>query len=83
MYISQRLNIMLDSETESRLKELKKEGSEDGAIKKICSGAVEDGLKDLAVNASKEIIISVLKLLPFGGVAVAIIESLIKVLEKD
>ena len=76
-------DITLDSETELKLNELKKKGAGEGAIKKLCSGAVEEGLKDLAINASKEVIISVLKLIPFGGVAVSIIDALVKVLERE
>ena len=75
-------DVVIDEETEKKLKALKRIDDGQGIIKKICSGAVEDGLRDLAINASKELIVTVLKLLPFGGCAVSVIDALITVLER-
>lgn len=74
-----------DENTEAKLKELQKlhDGkNERSAIQKILDGAVEDGLKELAINGSKGLIVSVLKSLPFGGVAATAINEFIRVLEK-
>ena len=74
--------LIIDDETEKKLRKIKLEGS-NNPIEKICSGALEDGLKELAINASKEVILSVIRILPFGGVAAPIISGLISVLERS
>lgn len=74
-----------DKNAETKLKEIQKlldEKSERSGIQKILDGAVEDGLKELAINGSKELITEVLKLLPFGGVAATAINAFVRVLEK-
>ena len=76
-------NIVVDDETAEKLKEIGKNGKCQNAIQKICSGAIEDGLKDLAIGASKELFLSVLELLPFGGFAKIAIGSIIKVIERS
>ena len=77
--------VQLDNEAGKRLEELVEQmdsGKEKTAIRKILDGATEDGLKALMLTASKEVVLGVLKLLPFGGVAATAIDALIKVIEK-
>jgi len=79
-------NFVLDEESESYLKTLESNLSdkkEKTAIRKIIEGATEEGLKSLALSASKEILLGVLKQMPFGGVAASAIDALLTVIEKS
>lgn len=73
----------ISDETAKKLRQIEKAENNQRAINKICSGAVEDGLKELALGASKEILLSVLKALPFGGFAAVAIEAIIKVIGRN
>lgn len=75
-------NIDLDEDKVKELKRIECDNRSKNAISKICSGAFEDGMKDLIKSASKEVIIQVLKLLPFGSVASGIIQTIISVIER-
>lgn len=52
-------------------------------IKRLIAGSAEDGLKDIAICASKKLLVEILGLLPFGGVAKAAIEAFIEIIEKS
>jgi hypothetical protein len=73
---------VFDDETTKSLKELAKSEKEENAIQKILSGSLEDGVKDIIISGSKELLPELLKLIPFGGVASKAIELLIKVISK-
>lgn len=74
----------LDDEAAKRLKELQKNDPDmSSIIGKFLSGAFEDGCKALVQSASKEAILAILRLLPFGGVASTAVRALIKVIEKS
>lgn len=75
--------ISISEESKSALKKLEANEIAQSAIKKIISGSFEDGIKDLIKSASKEVIIEVLKLLPFGGLASKAVESLITIMTKS
>lgn len=69
-----------------KLKELEdqtEKEQEKSALQKIASGALEDGLKGLAVSASKEILLEALRTIPFGGLACQAIQAFIGVVEKS
>ena len=75
----------LDSATEERVKKLKKEAKrkeEQSAIERILSGSAEDGMKELILGASKELLPEVLKLFPFGGLAGEAIKWFIRAVER-
>jgi hypothetical protein len=74
--------VVFDDETKKSLKELAKSEKEENAIQKILSGDLEDGVKDIIISGSKELLLELLKLIPFGGVAGKAIELLIKVISK-
>ena len=74
--------ISISEESKSALKKLEANEVTQSAIKKIVSGSFEDGVKELVANASKGIIVEVLKLLPFGGLASKAVQGLITVLTK-
>ncbi len=68
-----------------KLKELEKQaiqGKEKSALQEIASGALEDGLKGLAISASKEILLKTLRVIPFGGLASQAIQAFISIVEK-
>ena len=77
--------ISLDDIAKKKLKELNKKANEKekSAISKIIDGAVEDGFKDLVKYGAKTIVIEVLKTLPFGGVAAAIIKGIVTALDNS
>ena len=78
-------NIDLDEDRVKELRRIECDGKSKQAIYKICSGAFEDGMKDLIKSASKEVIIQVLKRLPFGSVASIAsigIKAIISVIER-
>lgn len=78
-------HISLDEATEKKIQELIKQDNsqkENNAIQKILDGAVEDGLKELALNGTKEILVEVLNLIPFGGVAAKLISVLVNILKR-
>lgn len=76
--------IVIDEKIEKKLKkEAAKYDQGSSAIEKICSGVLEDGLKELAVGASKELLLGVLSLLPFGGVAKTAVEAIIAVINRS
>lgn len=74
----------LDDTSRASLAELEKEysGSESdkSALKTILDGAFEDGMKSLLLNGSKMLIVEVLKIIPFGGIASSIITNLIDII---
>lgn len=74
--------ISISEESKSALKKLEANEVTQSAIKKIISGSFEDGVKELVADASKDIIVKVLKLLPFGGLASKAVQGLITVLIK-
>lgn len=74
--------IEISDNAKKELQKLAKNEQKESAINKIIQGSFEDGMKDLLTGASKEIIIKVLKFLPFGGLAETAIKFLIKALEK-
>ncbi len=66
-----------------KLKELKKICSsekEKSALDSILSGSLEDGIKSIAISASKELLLEVLKLIPFGGLAGKAVSALADVI---
>ena len=74
-------SIVIGDEQEKNLKEIKKTaGKEDSAIKKILSGNVEEGMKELALIGSKEVICAVLNSLPFVGITKTAIDALIRII---
>lgn len=77
-------NCKLEIADKKALKEMKTDDSNMLAIKKILSGTVEDGIKDLLKTASKEVICYVLNsLVPCSGiVANQVINILLKIMEK-
>lgn len=75
-------SIDLDQDKVKELKRIECDNRSKNAISKICSGAFEDGMKDLVKSASKEIIIQVLKLLPFGSIAATGVKAIIDVIER-
>lgn len=75
--------VPISDENRSALKKLEANEGTKTAIKKLIAGSFEDGIKELTLSASKEIIIEVLKLLPFGGLASKAVESLITIMTKS
>ena len=65
-----------------KLREIANE-KEQSAISKILNESIEKGFKDLAWTGTTAIIVEILKLLPFGGVASTIIKALIAVLSQS
>ena len=55
--------------------------AENHHIKEFLKDFTKEGLKNFLMNASKELIREVLKLLPFGGVAKTAFDYLLKVME--
>jgi len=76
-------SVELSDEQEKKLKQLEAKSTDKSAIEKICSGAYADGLKDLVLAGSKQALTEVLKLIPFGGLAVPAVEAIIKMLERN
>lgn len=77
--------ISLDKATEKKLQELTKQDNskkEKNAIQKIVNGAVEEGLKELALSGTKEVLVGVLDSIPFGGVAAKLISVLVDILKR-
>lgn len=71
--------ISLDTSAEKKLADIQKEIKADdtkSAIQKILDGAVQDGLKELTLVASKEILSSVIKSLPLGSLSVVAFDKL-------
>lgn len=86
--LCQKLNdeeIVLEEQAEKRFEELHSKLDTKGknAINAILSGAWEDGIKSLVLNASKDVIIMVLELLPFGGITAKAIKFLISAIEES
>ena len=77
--------LFIDDETKNKLEEIIREAApeEASALSKILKGGFEDGFKELAWVGTTTIVIEVLKVLPFGGIASSIISALISVLEKS
>jgi hypothetical protein len=75
----------LTDDSKAKLKEKKtyKNESETGFINKILAGGVEEGMKSLAVTASKELILAVLNAIPMGGCAALAIKGICSVIEKS
>lgn len=75
--------IIVSDEAKSKLRELNSanKGKFATAIQEIVSGSVKEGLKDLTLSASKEVVLEVLKLIPFGGLAGQAISALETVIE--
>lgn len=79
-------NFVLRDESKEALKKLQKDAKgekEQNALERIISGSVEDGLKEIAISASKELLMFVLSQLPFGGIAASAIQAFMSVLEKS
>lgn len=75
----------LTQDAQLKLKELKKTCSsekEKSALDSILSGSIEDGIKSIAISASKELLLEVLKLVPFGGLAGNAVSALADVIRK-
>ncbi len=82
--LSETEQIDLSSGQESKLREIKKiAGKDDPAIKKILSGNIQEGLKDLAINGTKEILCAVLDSLTFPGISGIAISTLNAVIKKS
>ncbi len=80
------MSFTLDPKVKGALEKLKKESmaeNEQSALGKILSGSMEDGVKNLAISASKEVLLNVLKILPFGGLAGEAIKAFITIVEKS
>ena len=78
-------NIKIDDKTKKKLEELKKQLDQESgkfAIEKIIKGSLKEGLAELAKTASKQMIMDVLKILPFGGTMAVVTEHLIEIFEK-
>ncbi len=78
--------LQLDSNAEKALKELQKKvesQKEKTALQKIIDGSVKEGVKEIAAAASKELVFSVLGLVPCGGLVKAGIQALKAVIEKS
>ena len=78
-------DLVLDDTAKKKIEELRDTANEkeQSAILKILNGAIEKGFKDLAWTGTTAIIVEVLKVLPFGGVASTIISALIAVLSQS
>lgn len=75
--------IILSEDQFEKLKELKKAGGkEESAIQKIISGNVQEGLKELALIGTKEVIVATLNCLPFSGITQKAFEALANTIEK-
>ena len=73
----------LSPDVRSNLEKLKKSGStekEKSALESILTGSIEEGLKSIAISASKELLLEVLKLIPFGGLAGKAVSALADVI---
>ena len=77
--------IQLDKKTKEKIRKLANSDTTDGnktAIEKLLAGDFKAGMKDFIIEASKEMVCEVLKLLPFGGIAQIAINSLCTVIRK-
>lgn len=72
-----------DEETKRQLKKLAKSDREKSAIEKIISGSFEDGIKELVSIGSKLLLVKMLKLIPFGGLAGVAINTFINILDNS
>lgn len=82
--LDQEGSAQLSPDAKDTLRDLEKEAKsqeEKSALKEILSGSMEDGMKKLAISASKEILQAVLNLLPFGGLAGKAIRAFADVLQ--
>ena len=61
------LNNIFTNETKEKIKKIS--NSENSAVEDFLTDFSKDGLKSFLMSASKEVIVEVLKLLPFGGVS--------------
>lgn len=75
-------NELFTKEVKSRIRELALEEGVGKELVDFASDITMDGLKSFVMNASGEIICEVLKLIPFGGVAGALVKGTIKAIEK-
>lgn len=78
--------IELNDEAKKRLRKLKSETKnekEASAIEKILSGTAEEGLKELLLIASKDVVLGVLRAIPMGGLAATAIEHFMKIVEQS
>lgn len=77
-------HLLIDTATQKRLKEINKKASQDeqNYIEKILSGSIEEGLKGIAIEGSKQILAGVLQCIPFGGIAKMAVDAFIKVIQK-
>ena len=79
--------IKLSESNEKKLKHLEKKAADENdngaqsALKKIMSGSVEDGLKDLMVSGTKAFIVETLNCVPFVGIAATAVKCLAKSIE--
>ena len=62
---------------------LKSNNKEKSSIKKIIGGYAKEGLKEIALTASKEIFCAVLSAIPFGNVAKKAIGYVIKAVVEE
>ncbi|MBP3372485.1 MAG: hypothetical protein J6L88_08160, partial [Clostridia bacterium] len=78
-------NVLLDENTEQKLYELietTKSPCEKDFIKKLLVEGATDGWKDIVKVVSKDFIVQILKVLPFGNIASTAVGYLIDVIEK-
>lgn len=79
-------DIQLDGASENKIRELEKhskDNKEKSALGRILEGSMEDGIKSLVLAGSKELLITVLQTLPFGGIAAKAIDFLLAAIEKS
>ena len=70
---------IFDKDTQRKLDKLKKADSS-GTVEKFLLNFGKDGLKEIMLTASKDILVEVLRLLPFGGVAGRLIDGFCELL---
>ncbi|MEY8232076.1 hypothetical protein AALA82_10685 [Oscillospiraceae bacterium 50-16] len=84
--LDQEEDLVLSDESKEALRKLQREAKgekEQNALERILSGSVEDGLKEIAISASKELLMFILGQLPFGGIAASAIQAFMPILEKS
>lgn len=77
--------VQINEETKKKLRELSDKHAVDGnktAIEKLLAGDFKAGIKEFAIEASKEALCEVLNLIPFAGVAKIAINSLCYAIQK-
>lgn len=72
---------LFDDETKDKIDEISIEGSDKNIVKNFIFDFSREGLKNLAIKGSSELLKAVLSCIPFGGVAKLGVNALIKLLD--